>query len=128
MPKASSRPPRSSSRLADFWPENRRRCSYAISPPCTTSRASGPQPSSFRCRRIYSLISSHDRTGRSDFDQNDFDHGWNGAPLRARMLTLKLLKYLYNFPSACFGLLPPMTTYILWQDYDAAQTRNRREN
>src|SRR5882757_6187699 len=69
MPKASSRPPRSSSRLADFWPGNHRRCSYAISQPCTTPRASGPQPLSFRCRRIYSLISPHDRTRRSDFDQ-----------------------------------------------------------
>src|SRR6267154_1939250 len=120
MPKASSRPPRSSSRLADFWLGNHRRCNYGISRPFTTSRASGPQPLSFRCRRICSLISPHDRTGRSDFDQNDFDHGWNGAPLRTRTLTLRLLKYLYNFSSACVGLLPPMMTYILWQDYDAA--------
>src|SRR5258707_5455171 len=96
---------------------NRDACrSYGISRPFTTSRASGPQPLSFRCRRICSLISPHDRTGRSDFDQNGLDHGWNGAPLRTRMLTLRLLKYLYNFSSACVGLLPPMMTYILWQD------------
>src|SRR6266849_1818104 len=69
MPWASSRPPRSSSRLADFWLGNHRRCNYAISRPFTTSRASGPQPLSFRCRRICSLISPHDRTGRSDLDQ-----------------------------------------------------------
>src|SRR6266478_9727944 len=72
MPKASSRPPRSSSRLADFLAGNHRRCSYAISLPCTISRASGPRPSSFRCRRIcspISPISPHDRTGRSDFDR-----------------------------------------------------------
>ena len=67
--KASSRPPRSSSRLAGFWPGNHRRCSYAISQRCTTSRASGPQPLSFRCRRICSLISPYHRRGRSDFDQ-----------------------------------------------------------
>src|ERR1700704_4792995 len=69
MPRASSRLPRSSSRLADFWPGNHRRCSYAISQPCTTSQASGPQPSSFLCRQICSPISSHDRTGRSNLDQ-----------------------------------------------------------
>src|SRR5713101_318408 len=68
MPWASSRRPRSLSRLASFWPANRRRCSYAISQPCTTPRANGPQPLSFRCRRICSPISPHDQTGRSDFD------------------------------------------------------------
>src|SRR5882724_2094277 len=69
MPRASSRLPRSSSRLADFWPVSHRRCSYAISQPCTTSRASDPRPSSFLCRQICSPISSHDRMGRSDLDQ-----------------------------------------------------------
>src|ERR1700687_5568910 len=34
--------------------------------------------------------------------------GGNGAPLRTRMLTLIPLKYLYNFSSACVGLLPPI--------------------
>src|SRR5207302_9545321 len=34
--------------------------------------------------------------------------GGNGAPVRTSMLTLVLLKYLYNFSSTCVGLLPPI--------------------
>src|SRR6266576_798675 len=33
--------------------------------------------------------------------------GGNGAPVRTRMLTLILLKYLYNVSGACAGVLPP---------------------
>src|SRR6266404_5226746 len=108
MPWASSRRPRSLSRLASFWLANRRRCSYAISQPCTTLRASGPQPLSFRCRRICSAISSHDRRARGDLIRSDLTTGGNGAPPRTRMLTLILLKYLYNVSGACAGVLPPI--------------------
>src|SRR5260370_26582609 len=34
--------------------------------------------------------------------------GGNGAPVRTRMLTLILLKYLYNVSGACAGVLPPI--------------------
>ena len=109
-------------------PVSRRRCSYAISPPSTTSRASGPQPSSFRCRQIYSP--SRPATGRGEVTliRSDFDHRWEwrtGQNKRANAYTVEIS--YDNFSGSRVELLSPMTICTFGKIATRHRPGNQRE-
>ena len=68
---------RSSSRPAASWRGSRRRCSCAISQPCTTSPANAPRPSYSRCRWTSSAILTNARARRAN-------RAAGATPVRAR--------------------------------------------